>query len=211
MDRSTRELVSLPHSPTSLTLHCTFVNHSHALQHQWGLGGNSTDSRNNSSCSHNSNYRHHTGSGRCPQQHDSTSCGLFVAEFCRMLCGADADITTEATSVRLQQVETKQTREWLGRLCRTLEVPLSDPCYKRSPHKRQRSDTVAACKMQDGSRCCDRSLIHCDHDDSISFMLAAVWPLSTLSLAWFMILYTMPCFDESWVAMTVPRRCLLPP
>ena len=73
------------------------------------------------------------------QQGDSTSCGLFVAEFCRVLCAADADITTEATRVRLQQVDTKQTREWLGRLCRTLDVPLSDPCDKRSTHKRQRS------------------------------------------------------------------------
>ena len=73
------------------------------------------------------------------RQNDSTSCGLFVAEFCRVLCAAHADITTEATRLHLQRAETKQTREWLGRLCRTLDVPLSDPCYNRSTHKRQRS------------------------------------------------------------------------
>ena len=84
-----------------------------------------------------------------PKQNDSTSCGLFVAEFCRVLCAADADITTGATRVRLQQIETKQTREWLGRLCRTLDVPLSDPCYKRSTHKRQQSHTETYRTVED--------------------------------------------------------------
>ena len=82
------------------------------------------------------------------QQKDSTSCGLFVTEFCRVLCTADADITTECTRLRLQQVETKQTREWLGRLCRTLDVPLSNPCYKRTTSKRQRSDRATDCKTE---------------------------------------------------------------
>ena len=65
-----------------------------------------------------------------------------------MLCATDADITAEATRVRLQQIETKQTREWLGRLCRTLDLPLSDPRYKRSTAKGQRSGRVADCKMK---------------------------------------------------------------
>ena len=51
--------------------------------------------------------------------------------------------------MRLQQVETKQTSEWLGRLCRTLDVPLSDPRYKRSTRKRQRMDSALACSTME--------------------------------------------------------------
>ena len=54
------------------------------------------------------------------RQSDSSSCGLFVIEFCRVLCRAGADITGAYTRRLLQEVGVEETREWLGKLARTL-------------------------------------------------------------------------------------------
>lgn len=66
------------------------------------------------------------------QHSDVTSCGLFVIEFCRVLCAEGADITSEATRSQLHHVDTTRTRTWLGTFSRTTDVTLRDPLFIRS-------------------------------------------------------------------------------
>ena len=54
------------------------------------------------------------------RQSDSSSCGVFVIEFCRELCRAGADVTGACTRRLLQEVGVEDTRRWLEQLSRTL-------------------------------------------------------------------------------------------
>ena len=75
------------------------------------------------------------------QQSDGTSCGLFVIEYCKVLCAEGADISSDATRLQLEQVDTTLTRTWLGKLARTLDKPLRDTLFKRSSiMKRRRTE-----------------------------------------------------------------------
>ena len=57
------------------------------------------------------------------QQDDSTSCGLFVIEFARLLASSAADIMGSSTRRQLEQVSVADTRQWLSSLSHTLGNP----------------------------------------------------------------------------------------
>ena len=63
------------------------------------------------------------------QQSDGSSCGLFAIEFCRVLCDG---VEQEHMASRLLQVNTVNTRAWLGTLSRNLDIPIRDPLFQRS-------------------------------------------------------------------------------
>ena len=77
------------------------------------------------------------------QQKDGSSCGLFVIEFCKVLAASNGDDDFSVGSeIRAQLLCTTvvDTREWLGKLSRTLDVSVRDPLFRRSrPVKRVRS------------------------------------------------------------------------
>lgn len=83
-----------------------------------------------------------------------------------MLCAADADITTEATRVRLQEVDTKADEGVVGEA-----VSNAGCAIVRSVLQTQHAQETAKPHrdVSHGGRCCcDRLLIHCDHCDSIT-------------------------------------------
>ena len=81
------------------------------------------------------------------QQQDGTSCGLFVIEFCKVLAGANADITSEQTRAALRAVRVDNTRQWLGVLSKNLGMLAPVPQYRRA--KRRKAEKIGWLQKDD--------------------------------------------------------------